>query len=107
MPKYIDADKIERFIRRDEWQTPDERWRPESEFGAFIDALPAEDVAQVVHAKWVGIEFDGYADGNPVYDVFECSNCGHEHYGEYDSLTEYCPDCGARMDEEEEEDEEE
>lgn len=47
--------------------------------------------------KWIGTEYDGYADGNPVYDVFECSLCGCEHKGELDTLTDYCPDCGARM----------
>lgn len=47
--------------------------------------------------KWVGIEYDGYADGNPVYDVWECSNCHEEHEGDFDSLPNYCPECGAKM----------
>lgn len=47
--------------------------------------------------KWVGIEYDFDADGNPVYDVFECSLCGCEHKGESDTLTNYCPDCGCAM----------
>lgn len=47
--------------------------------------------------KWVGIEYDGYADENPVYDVWECSECGEEHEGEEDTLTNYCPNCGADM----------
>lgn len=55
------------------------------------------------HGHWIGIEYDGYADGNPVYDVFECSVCHDEHYGESDTLTDYCPACGAKMDEEGEE----
>ncbi len=52
--------------------------------------------------KWVGIEYDAYADGNPVYDVWECSCCGEEHYGEEDTLTPYCPNCGAEMGDDEE-----
>lgn len=51
MPRYIDAEKLERFFKRDDWDTPDERWRPESEFGRFVDALPTEDVEPVIHAK--------------------------------------------------------
>ena len=51
---------------------------------------------------WVGIEYDGYADGNPVYDTWECSECGWEHNGEDDTLTCYCPNCGAKMEEENE-----
>lgn len=52
--------------------------------------------------KWIGISYDSYADGNPVYDVFECSLCGCEHKGESDTLTDYCPDCGAKMAKEDE-----
>ena len=47
--------------------------------------------------KWIGIEYEGYADGNPVYDVYECSSCGYVHNGESDTLSDYCPDCGAKM----------
>lgn len=53
--------------------------------------------------KWVGIEYDGYADGSPVYDVWECSNCHEEHEGDFDSLPNYCPECGAKMTEAEDE----
>lgn len=52
----------------------------------------------LIHARWIGTEYDGYADGNPVYDTFECSHCGEEHQGEVDTLTNYCPHCGAKMD---------
>lgn len=48
---------------------------------------------------WIGTEYDGYADGHPVYDVYECSECGME----YDAIDDgeithnYCPNCGAKM----------
>ena len=47
--------------------------------------------------EWVGVEYDGYADGNPVYDLWECSVCGEEHNGEADTLPNFCPNCGAKM----------
>lgn len=50
--------------------------------------------------RWVGIAFDSYADGNPVYDEWGCSLCGEEHYGEDDTLPNYCPNCGAKMESE-------
>ena len=65
----------------------------------ILNKLPATDVAPIIHAHWVGLEYDGYADGHPVYDVFECSNCNEWHCGEEDTLTDYCPHCGAKMDE--------
>lgn len=35
-------------------------------------------VAPVRHGRWIGLEYDGYADGAPVYDLWECSECGEE-----------------------------
>jgi rubrerythrin len=68
------------------------------------NAKAKEAVATAINAlkkqktgKWIGIEYDGYADGNPVYDVYECSSCGYVHNGESDTLSDYCPDCGAKM----------
>ena len=51
MARYIDANKIEPFLHRDEWGTPDETWRPEHEFGNFIDAIHTADVVEVVRCK--------------------------------------------------------
>ena len=51
--------------------------------------------------RWIPIEYDGYADGFPVWDKWECSECGYEHNGDKDSLTAFCPDCGVKMEVEE------
>lgn len=70
---------------------------------ALIDAIPAADVAEVRHGRWIGIEYDGYADGCPVYDLWECSECGEEVRGEDVPDTHpWCHACGARMDKEDE-----
>ena len=64
-------------------------------------AIPAADVAEVRHGRWIGIEYDGYADGCPVYDLWECSECGEEVRGEDVPDTHpWCHACGARMDKE-------
>lgn len=56
------------------------------------------DAVEVVHGRWIPLEYDGYADGNPVWDLWECSECREEHSGDEDTLTPYCPNCGAKMD---------
>ena len=62
---------------------------------------PAVEAEPVVHAHWVGTQYDGYADGCPVYDLWECSECREEHESEGDPPPyERCPHCGAHMDEE-------
>lgn len=86
MSRYIDADAFEKYITRDEWDTPDETWRPESEFGLIIDAIPTADVAEVVHGKWID-------KGEDYMIRWTCSNCGRRDTHIYN----FCPDCGADM----------
>lgn len=60
---------------------------------AIIDAVP------VMHAHFIGWEYDGYADGFPVFDTWVCSECGEEFRSEGDPPAfNFCPNCGARMD---------
>lgn len=57
------------------------------------------DLAKMVpirHGYWIGLEYDGYADGFPVYNLWECSECGNEHKGE--DTPNYCSNCGSKMD---------
>ncbi len=64
-----------------------------------ITTPPAADVVEVRHGEWLGTEYDGYADGNPVYDVFACSVCGCEYDTDDGEMHHnYCPNCGAKMD---------
>ena len=63
-----------------------------------IDESPTVDAVEVVHGRWIPLEYDGFADGNPVWDLWECSECREEHSGDEDTLTPYCPNCGAKMD---------
>lgn len=57
-----------------------------------VQALPAEDVAPVVHAKW--IESVSFESG-----FWVCSNCGFvsEAIAAH-KLYNYCPNCGAKCD---------
>ena len=67
-----------------------------------IEAVPAADVAPVVHGRWEKSE-DNYCSLNLV----KCSVCHEEWCFEIDDDVKdlnynYCPNCGARMDKEEE-----
>lgn len=64
-----------------------------------IEAAPTIEAAPVRHGRWIPTEYDSYYGDAPIWDKYECSECGHEHSGEEDTLTAFCPDCGARMDE--------
>jgi hypothetical protein len=48
--------------------------------------------------KAVVYEYDGYADGEPVYDVAHCPTCNREFEDGWDSWEcNYCPNCGQRL----------
>ena len=63
----------------------------------IIKDAPAADVRPVKRGEWVG-EYDGYADGMPVYDMWSCSVCG-KRFDEWDERPSwsFCPNCGADM----------
>lgn len=56
----------------------------------MIEDMPAADVAPVVHGRWIRY---------PDCGVTKCSNCGWSIEECWDS--DYCPHCGAKMDEKE------
>lgn len=91
MPRYIDADQIEKYVTREDHGTPDERWRPEREFCAIIDSIPTADVQEVKHGHWIEI--------NSEMGIYRCSQCRETAVGQTGS--HFCPNCGAKMDEEE------
>lgn len=59
-----------------------------------IDGKTTADYAEVKHGVWV-------QDKHWQYD-YKCSICGEYacegNYGNNDNLTDYCPNCGAKMD---------
>ena len=88
--RLIDADKLKAHYSW--WSNEEQRM-----FDQIVDAQPT--VETVVHGEWLGTEYDGYADGNPVYVEFACSACGHLiDTDEGDRFTRYRPNCGAKMD---------
>ena len=54
-----------------------------------VSAIPAADVAPVVHGRWNSM------DGYKMRVV--CSVCGWD-VPEYGKFYSYCPNCGAKMD---------
>ena len=45
---------------------------------------------------FIGTEYDGYADGNPVFCEWKCSECGCVFEDEKPTYN-FCPNCGADM----------
>lgn len=64
-----------------------------------IDEEPTVDAVTVRHGEFIGTEYDGYADGYPVYYEWKCSECGCI-FEDDEPTYNYCPNCGARVDKE-------
>ena len=66
------------------------------EIFAYLDDCFEAEEKQI--PKMVIYTADGYADGQLVYDMAECPNCG-THYEEADQLweTEHCLKCGQAL----------
>ena len=90
MPRLIDADKLKSYF------APTLTGRTEysaDEILLTIATMPTVDAEPVRHGHWI----NHYDDLFPEESMVECSLC-HE----YECLnidTNYCPNCGAKMDE--------
>ena len=91
MAKYIDCEALKKFLHQEDFDTPDERWRPESEFAQMIDSVPAADAVEVDKVDellqsifsislaelkrtyvWVNTIFCSYGERKG-----DCNNCNH------------------------------
>lgn len=61
----------------------------------ILHDVPSEDVQPVRHGHWI---HDGLDTPHGV-DWMHCSECGNRDVYCPAAMTDYCPNCGARMDE--------
>lgn len=109
--RLIDADKYRDSLEEswkkchewhDEADTEEIRIRAEQAEITFMECIlrlkdqPTVDAQPVRHGRFIGTEYDGYADGNPVYYEWKCSECGCVFEDEEPTYN-YCPNCGADM----------
>ena len=57
-----------------------------------------EQVEKVWRGEWMG-SADGYADGELIYDMWECSHCGYviDEEDDPNMLPQFCPKCYSAM----------
>ena len=96
MRKYIDAEQLEDVVT----DLNSKGWGITRNDFKLIDRVlfefPAADVVEVKHGRWVGI--DDYP-----HETWECDQCGCIYEEMTSWVPNYCPNCGASMDEVEDE----
>ena len=80
--KYIEVNDLLKHL-------PDEPYKGATR--RVLQQAPAADVAPVVHGRWVNTHSDS--------EFVQCSLCKYPVYAAW-NVTSYCPNCGAKMDEE-------
>lgn len=102
MTRYIDADAL---IAEFEWIQSQKSRLNRAETEDVIERIrnaPKEDVAPVRHGHWIKLWFD---DEDRLFGVgpsdYKCSACGGIVFSRALQSGLYCPECGAKMDEEE------
>lgn len=86
-PKYVEVEGIMRACYDSFLKTGNKAY---SEIIALADAVPAADVEEVRHGRWI-------RETNCYY---RCSVCGDHHPCTKGNMDyNYCPNCGAKMDE--------
>lgn len=97
-------EELERLLRHWDDLENDKRcfWGYDEEAVALalsaLRPISREQVEQVWRGEWMG-SGDGYADGELVYDTWECSHCGYviDEEDDPDMLPQFCPKCYAAM----------
>ena len=91
MPEYINRETAIKRVMETKWESGSD--------GAaameIVAAAPAADVAPVRHGRWVAIKVPN------EWDRGQCSEC-RSIFNSSVWGTNYCPNCGAKMDLEEE-----
>ena len=110
--RLIDAEALEESIEQIDWYhlarngemvkgaTSENGWYKEQDIYNAIEEAPIIEAKPVTHAHWVT---EQEAEEINRYDLtYCCSACGHCDWDCTESEGfEYCPNCGAKMDEKE------
>ena len=101
MAEYIDLEKLLAKIDEAFFETdPDGK----EQIGvlkcrAIIREIPAADVAPVVHGRWITWEEAGNDIPSPHrHECSVCHDAAQVLINGIELLSDYCPNCGARMD---------
>lgn len=87
------AEYIARSLAKAEFTGNFQDAYPTAQIHALLDTIPAADVVEVRHGRWISVAADV---------LFRCSLCDCEvstSWGyDQDGMFDYCPCCGAKMD---------
>lgn len=100
MADYIDREKLLKSIPSVKDDKTISLFGAVADIICIVNSVPKEDVAPVVHAKWG--EYEAFTLA-PSMNGYPCGNCGMHFSASVVPILNFCPNCGAKMDAEQEE----
>jgi hypothetical protein len=98
--RLIDANELLEKHTCDVYGAYDDSCMLKAVFVPYIKGAPTVDAVEVVHGRWIHDQVEGcnpFVDSLPIWvDVMQCSVCNEYIEGSHGS--NYCPNCGAKMD---------
>mgnify|MGYP004582677647 CR=1 FL=1 len=95
MDDYIDRKAAIKLLTSVGLEVSDSKRRTVAKCINEIELMPAADVAPVVHGRWLDNRADGYKW------AFICSRCGYVDGHPFGDRHNFCPNCGAKMENDE------
>ena len=92
MAEYIEREAAIKELMND---APEQVGYSREDAADCIRYIDAADVVPVRHGRWISKNPHGYEW------IFVCSNCGYIDGYPFNDRSNYCPNCGAQMDEKE------
>ena len=102
MSRYIDADALEKYLweesESDFWINDPKVSVTYKDISIYVAKMPMADVRENVHGHWTK-QYD-----EEFFSIFRCSACGKlwsavRGFTPYELEMNFCPHCGAVMDE--------
>lgn len=99
MNGYVERKTLEAALNAGAAADSDSRRRAWVKAICILHDIPSADVVPVVHGKWLDEDFPEKMA--TVHGMAICSACGelsHKAEHGYNILSDFCPNCGAKMD---------
>lgn len=99
MNKYVNIEVAKEYLRHDSFSNPYFRSQACQQAMDVLDTVPAADVVEVRHGRWIDKTWTTEYDWSCYnHHAVICSVCNKQFDYVINEKSNYCPNCGAKMD---------
>lgn len=99
MNKYVNIEVAKEYLRHDSFSNPYFRSQACQQAMDVLDTVPAANVVEVRHGRWIDKTWTTEDDWSCYnHHIVICSVCNKQFDYTINEKSNYCPNCGAKMD---------